>query len=183
MSITPRPFPSDPQPYPLPRKKSPIASAGKAILFALLGMALGVLLAGRQMRAGAQDGAPSGFIAEDPQWAQQESCQRRLETVIQDRDSLQAALRKLAAERSRNEAYATVLLEASGTERLVTGALGWLIGIPGSGEALLGSLPGSEVKWVVPGKIKPLSNAPNAGYAWVNLQTGAHEGPFRAQTQ
>ena len=88
---------------------------------------------------------------------------------------------QLRAQREEQARFVTVLLEPNSAEKLVVGALGWLVGIPGIGEALLGGIPGADRKWILKGKQTPMSAAPNTAYAWVNLETKQTEGPFRPE--
>lgn len=164
MSITPLhpqgmpPLSPDPQPGGLREDKiirrwlwRQTGNFFRAALFVGLGMLLGLLLAARYF-------AP------------------------QFENELRASYeQQRQAELAEQRRYATILLEPSGAEKMVVGALGWLVGIPGAGEAVLGGLPGSDAKWVLSGKHKPMSNAPNTAFAWVNLETKATEGPFKPE--
>ena len=167
MSITPLNPLGMPPLSPEPQSagtESAIIRACKAIVFVALGFGLGFLMAiviiGGQADADAQ---------------------RTHELLRAQRAEVEKANDLLQAQQDERRRYATVLLEPNTAEQLVVGALGWVVGMPGAGEAILGGLPGGDRKWILQGKQKPMSAAPNTAYLWIDLETKQSEGPFQPE--
>lgn len=177
MSITPLMSPP-------PEPEEP-ASDGKIARRWLWRQTKALVLFGLGILLGAGLHQQSDFHRVDPNAAFVSQMGGNLTACLQERDQLQAqvvgyreGVAQIKAEQAR---YATILLEPNTAEKLVVGALGWLVGIPGAGEAVLGGLPGGDRKWILRGKQKPMSAAPNTAYLWIDLETKATEGPFQPE--
>jgi len=131
----------------------------KAVVFVVLGMGLGVILTSRALAPDSN----SAFIA------QMGGNAARL-------SACEAALHVIKQEQAR---FATVLLEPNQGNEFVMGALALLLGAPAGAGQILSGLTPPQPKWVLRGKLMPMSSVPNAQYSWVNLETRQSEGPFK----